>query len=106
MHIYTFGKPHTIHTLTRTTDYILPGPHFLALFNSQIFAFCVVLPLYSGLLSGRRSERSAEVEQSGNSLLIPAELAFRFTAGLLPNRHHRSRPANQRGTQALMRADA
>lgn len=50
-----------------------------------------------------KSEGSRKAEQSGNSLLIPAEPAFRFVAGLLPNRHHRSRPANQRGTQALMR---
>lgn len=79
----------------------------MALLYPQIFAFCAVVPpLLSGLLSGRGSEGSREVEQSGNSLLIPTEPAFRFAAGLLPNRHHRSRPENQRGTQALMRADA
>lgn len=56
--------------------------------------------------SGCGNEESREVEDVENSLLIPAELAFRFAAGLYPNRHHGSCPANQRGTQALMRARA
>lgn len=58
------------------------------------------------LLCGCGNEESREVEGRENSLLIPAELAFRFAAGLHPDRHRRSFPANQRGTQALMRAKA
>lgn len=79
-------------------------------FDSFVFTdfclLCSVPVLSSGLLSGGGSEGCREVGESGNSLLIPTELAFRFAAGLLRNRHHRSRPANQKGTQALMRADA
>lgn len=69
---------------------------------------CVLLrPLVTpALLSGGGNEESREVEESENSLLIPAELAFRFAAGLHPNRHHRSCPANQRDPQALVRAEA
>lgn len=63
-------------------------------------------PIAPVLLSGCGNEESREVEESENSLLIPAELAFRFAAGLHPNRHRRSCPANQRRTQALMRAKA
>lgn len=58
------------------------------------------------LLSGGGNEESREVEESENSLLIPAELAFRFAAGLHPNRHRRSGPANQRDTLASARAEA
>lgn len=53
-------------------------------------------PITPVLLSGCGNEESREVEESENSLLIPAELAFRFAAGLHPNRHRRSCPTNQR----------
>lgn len=108
MHIHTCLSPSQhAHTHTQTTDHILTGTHF---WPFCIHRFCLLCSSSSfsssGLLSGHGSEESREVEQSGNSLLIPAEPAFRFAAGLLPNRHYRSHPANQRGTQALMRAEA
>lgn len=94
---------------TRRQKHILPENALLALLYQQISALCALAEcpgLFFGVLCGGSSEGSREVKKSGNSLLIPTELAFRFAAGLLPNRHHRSRPVNQRGTQALMRADA
>lgn len=105
-HLCTYALAHT-YLSAQTTEHIFTGTHSFGAFLSTYIGFCAVFPaLSSGLVSGLASEGSGEVEQSGNSLLIPAEPAFRVAAGLLPNRHRRSRAANQRGTKAMMRARA
>ena len=106
-HVYTctYKCTHNRHTHKQQTTFWIK--HSFGPFVSTDFAFCAVLsPHSSGLLSGCGSEGSTGVVQSGNSLLIATEPAFRFAAGLHPNRHHRSHPANQRGTQTLTRAEA
>lgn len=87
-------------------------PHFywsalLALLYPQTLPsvqFFLPSPLASSLVAVVKG--AERLSRAGIAFLIPAEPAFRFAAGLLPNRHHRSRPANHRGTQALMRAEA